>query len=277
LGVKEGFEKTFIQQDQKAENMIARRQNGIAFLAGHWPLDPDRPTLVFIHGSGQQGSFWQAQVDGLADAANTIAVDLPGHGKSNGNGFRAVPDYTRSVMKFIDALNAPAPIPCGLSLGGAIALDLLIHHPDRLKAGILANTGARLKVLPVIIENIEQHFNAHLKSLIDFAVAPVNQANEDVCRKVLACSTAGPIVTANDFRACDAFDAMDQVSQINLPVLVLSAVHDTLTPVKYANWTTANIDGARHVTLDGAGHMSPIEQPEAFNAAVLSFLKTLDR
>ena len=257
--------------------MIERKLDGITFLAGHWPLDPDRPTLVFIHGSGQQGSFWQAQVDGLTGVANTISVDLPGHGKSDGDGFRTVPDYTRSVMEFIDAVNAPAPIPCGLSLGGAIALDLLIHHRDRLKAGILANTGARLKVLPVIIENIEQNFNAHLKSLIDFAVAPVNQANEDVCRKVLACSTAGPVVTANDFRACDAFDAMGQVSQINLPVLVLSSVNDTLTPVKYATWMAANISGARHDSIDSAGHMSPIEQPEAVNAAILRFLESLDR
>jgi pimeloyl-ACP methyl ester carboxylesterase len=93
----------------------------------------------------------------------------------------------------------------------------------------------------------------------------------------LACSTAGPVVTANDFRACDAFDVMDQVAPVNLPVLVLSAVHDTLTPVKYADWMAANIDGARHVTLDGAGHMSPIEQPEAFNQAILRFLESLDR
>ena len=257
--------------------MIERKQNGVAFLAGRWPLDLDRPTLVFIHGSGQQGSFWQAQVDGLTGVANTIAVDLPGHGNSDGEGFRTVPDYTRSVMDFIDDINAPAPIPCGLSLGGAIALDLLIHHSHRLKAGILANTGARLKVLPVIIENIERNFNDHLKSLIDFAVAQVNQSNEEICQKVLACSTAGPMVTANDFRACDTFDAMQQVANIRLPVLVLSAVHDTLTPVKYANWMAANINGARHDCIDRAGHMSPIEQPEAVNAAISRFLEALDR
>jgi pimeloyl-ACP methyl ester carboxylesterase len=180
-------------------------------------------------------------------------------------------------MGFIDAVNAPAPIPCGLSLGGAIALHLLIHQGDRLKAGILANTGARLKVLPAIIETIENNYDRHLTGLIKFAVAQSNQANEDICRRVLACSTAGPVVTANDFRACDAFDVMDQVAPVNLPVLVLSAVHDTLTPVKYADWMAANIDGARHVTLDGAGHMSPIEQPEAFNQAILSFLESLDR
>ena len=62
-----------------------------------------------------------------------------------------------------------------------------------------------------------------------------------------------------------------------LGLLVLSAVHDMLTPVKYADWMAANIHGARHVTLDGAGHMSPIEQPEAFNRAILRFVASLDR
>ncbi len=257
--------------------MIERKQDGIAFLAGHWPLDPDRPTLVFIHGSGQEGRFWQAQIDGLTRVANTIAVDLPGHGNSDGDGFRRVSDFARSVMGFMDAVDAPAPIPCGLSLGGAIALDLLIHHGDRLKAGILANTGARLKVLPAIIEAIQDNYDTHLTGLVKFAVAQSNQADEDICRRVLATSTAGPTVTANDFRACDAFDAMPQVATISAPVLVLSAVHDTLTPVKYADWMAANIAGARHVTIHDAGHMSPIEQPEAFNEAILGFLETLDR
>lgn len=257
--------------------MIERKQNGIAFLAGHWPLVPDRPTLVFIHGAGQEGRFWQAQIDDLSERANTIAVDLPGHGNSSGDGFRTVPDYARSVMDFISAVNAPAPIPCGLSLGGAIALHLLVHHGDRLKAGILANTGARLKVLPAIIETVESDYDQHLKGLIDFAVARGNHDNKDICRKVLACSTAGPTVTADDFRACDSFDLSDRVSSVSLPVLVLSAAGDILTPKKYADWMEAQIHGAKHVTLDGAGHMSPIEQPGAFNTAIIQFLDSLLR
>jgi pimeloyl-ACP methyl ester carboxylesterase len=70
---------------------------------------------------------------------------------------------------------------------------------------------------------------------------------------------------------------MPQVATISVPVLVLSAAHDALTPVKYADWVAANIHGARHATLDGAGHMSPIEQPEAFNQAILRFMESLDR
>lgn len=260
---------------KKAGNMIARKQDGMAFLAGHWPFDPDRPTLVFIHGSGQQASFWQAQVDGLSGIANTIAVDLPGHGNSGGDGFRRVSDFAQSVMDIISAVEAPDPIPCGLSLGGAIAIHLLIHFGDRLKGGILANTGARLKVMPAIIETIERDYSVHVKALIDYAVAPGNRSNQDVCRKVLASSTAGPVVTTNDFRACNTFDSMHQVADISVPVLVLSAEHDTLTPAKYAVWLETNINGAQHVTIDGAGHMSPIERPAEVNAAILNFLESL--
>lgn len=256
--------------------MIARKQGGLAFLAGNWPLDAKRLTLIFIHGASQQGSFWQAQVDGLSGDANTIAVDLPGHGNSDGDGFGQVSDYACSVMDWITAIDAPAPIPCGLSLGGAIALDLLIHDGVRLKAGILANTGARLKVLPGIIETVERDYHAHLEALIDYAIAPANRVSESICRKVLDCATAGPVVTGNDFRACDTFDVRDQVARISAPVLVLSATHDTLTPPKYADWMAAAIQNAQHVNIAGAGHMSPIEQPKAFNDAILDFLASLN-
>ena len=256
--------------------MITRKQDGIAFLTRRWPVDPHLPTLIFIHGASQQGSFWTAQVEGLSAAANTIAVDLPGHGDSAGDGFRQVSDYARSVMDFIDTIDAPAPIPCGFSLGGAIALFLMIHHGDRLIAGILANTGARLKVLPTIIETVAHDYNAHLKALIDYAVAPANRTNDTICKKVLTCATAGSQVTANDFRACDTFDVIDQVSRIHLPVLVLSAQYDTLTPPKYAHWISAAIQGARHESINGAGHMSPIERPGAFNNAILRFLTSLN-
>jgi pimeloyl-ACP methyl ester carboxylesterase len=255
--------------------MIARKQDDIAFLAGRWPLDPQRPTLVFIHGSGQQGSFWQAQVDGLTGVANTLAIDLPGHGDSRGDGFDSVPDYARAVLGLIEVLDAPAPVVCGLSLGGAIALQLMMDHGERLKAGILVNTGARLKVLPVIIETIERDYDAHLNALIDFAVAPANRTDDAICRQVLASYTAGPTVTANDFRACDAFDVMQRVASIDLPVLVMSADQDILTPPKYADWMAAHIRGARQASIGGAGHMAPIEHPGTVNDAMAQFIEAV--
>jgi pimeloyl-ACP methyl ester carboxylesterase len=123
---------------------------------------------------------------------------------------------------------------------------------------------------------VETNYDRHLAGLIKFAVAPANQVNAHICGQVLASSTASPQVTADDFRACDGFDVMPQVATISAPVLVLSAIHDTLTPVKYADWLAANIGGARHVCIKGAGHMSPIERPVTFNQAISDFLASLD-
>ena len=66
--------------------------NGIAFSAGRWPLDRDLPTIVFIHGSGGSSVLWHAQVEKLADRMNTIALDLPGHGRSGGGGKDRIED-----------------------------------------------------------------------------------------------------------------------------------------------------------------------------------------
>jgi pimeloyl-ACP methyl ester carboxylesterase len=255
--------------------VITQKHAGIAFSAGRWPIEPKRPTVIFIHGAGQRGSMWQAQVEGLSDVANTIALDLPGHGASDGPGCRQIAAYARAVVDAATALAIERPLICGISMGGAITLHLLIHHADRIGGGILVNTGARLKVLPIIIDTIERDFAAHLEGLIDFTVAKVNQEDAAICGSVMASAIDSPTVTADDFRACDAFDETQRATGIRLPVLVLSARQDVLTPVRYADWLAAHIPGARHVTIDAAGHMSPIEQPQAVNTAMRGFIRSL--
>ncbi len=126
--------------------MIVRKDQGIAYRAGSWPLDPRRPSVVFIHGSGLAKGLWEYQTDALAAHVNTLALDLPGHGASDAPAFECVEDYAARVMHLIDVLRVPQPIPCGLSLGGAIALQMLLDYPEALAGGILIGTGARLRV-----------------------------------------------------------------------------------------------------------------------------------
>lgn len=111
--------------------MQTRDADGIGFRCGTWPLDPSRPTLIFLHGSGGSGVLWHGQLDALTGRANTVALDLPGRGLSPGPGMRTIPDYAQAVVDFVAAIGAPRPIPCGLSLGGGIALQLLLDHADR--------------------------------------------------------------------------------------------------------------------------------------------------
>ena len=254
--------------------MESRSSGSIGFIAGRWPLDPSQKTLVFIHGSSQNCFFWRSQVQALTDVANTVAIDLPGHGTSPGPGHDHVTDYVQSVMKFIHETKIPHPIPCGLSLGGAITLGLLLDHGDRIPAGILMNTGARLKVNPLIFETIQTDFGKFVESIVGMGIS--GKSDADALRPLIQeVSVCVPEVAAGDFKACNRFDVMDRLHLIKAPVLVLTADDDVLTPVKYGNYLGEKIAGAIVQSIEDAGHLSPLEKPDAVNRAIRRFLQQI--
>ncbi len=250
-------------------------KKGLSFAAEPWPPAADRPTLIFIHGSAMSKSFWRGQREGLAETFNTIALDLPGHGDSSGDGFDNMAEYGEAVMRFIDDVDPPQAVPCGLSLGGAIVQYLLIHFPERFSAGILINTGARLRVLPFIFDAIRGNFDDFVQLTHLGGVADVNQSPE-MAEKIRSLMKCRPEVALKDFTACDNFDVMLQLSEIKAPVLIISGKQDTTTPPKYADFLTKHIADARLVNIEDAAHLAPLEQPRAVNRAILEFLKDLN-
>jgi pimeloyl-ACP methyl ester carboxylesterase len=254
------------------KNMYERTSGNISFVAGRWPLDPDKPTLVFIHGSGGSSALWENQVDSLREHVNTIDIDLPGHGKSSGPGLDRVEDYSAAVADFIETAGIPAPIPCGLSIGGAIALQLILDNKTRFKAAILVNTGARLRVMPLLFETIKNDYERYLNSITTIA-ASRKTAPEKLNSYLAALAKCPKEVTYADYAACDRFNVMEKLSSITTPVLILTAEDDKLTPPKYGLYMKEHINNASITDIKDAGHLSPLEQPEAFNRAVNDFLK----
>lgn len=254
--------------------MHSQKVCGVHFVAGNWPLDSDKLTLVFIHGSGGSQRLWDAQVGALCQQVNTIAIDLPGHGSSDGQGLDDVGDYTRGVANFIGAIDASGPIPCGLSLGGAIAQQLLIDHPDRFEAGILVGTGARLKVMPSIFETIDSNYDGFLDMLAKFAFSQATMAEvkQPVIDDAARCD---PGVTYGDFAACNRFDVMARLNEIRVPVLVVTAEDDKMTPPKYGDFLETGISRAYRAHIKDAGHLMPVEQPQQFNQEIISFLEAI--
>lgn len=246
----------------------------MAFIAGRWPLDPDLPTVVFIHGSGGSSVMWRAQVEVLAEDMNTIALDLPGHGASGGRGSDDVSDYAASVQGFFLDLEVPRPIPCGLSLGGAVVLQLLLEDGGRYEGAVLINTGARLRVMPLIFEIIERDYQAYVVGSRSMSISPKTDPRriEPLLESMAECP---PEVTLGDFRACDAFDVMERLGEISVPVLVLTATDDRLTPVKYGEYLVKHIPNSRLVRIDDAGHLSPMEKPEDVTRAIRDFVLSL--
>jgi len=254
--------------------MENREIGGIGFISGHWPLDNDKPTLVFIPGASLTSIFWAPQIHYLREVANTVAVDLPGHGASQGPGKESISDYAQAVLDFIDLIKAPRPIPCGLSMGGAITLQLLIQNGDHFPAGILINTGARLKVMPMIFETIQKNYDDFVEILCVSAIS--TKSDTEKHRAVIeACSNCRPDVVLGDFKACDSFDVINTLGLIQVPVLVLTASDDNVTPVKYGIFLEKNIKNAKLVNIEDAGHLSPIEKPHEVNRSIQDFLSRI--
>ncbi len=251
--------------------MYESRIEDIAFVAGHWPLDSGVPTVVFIHGSGGASVLWHAQVEALADAMNTIALDLPGHGASGGGGMDSVGRYAEAVDAFISSLGVLRAVPCGLSLGGAIVLHLLLEKRGRYEAGILVNTGARLRVLPLIFETIEKDYRSYLEGAPRFSISEKTDPAR-IAPLMEATAACPPEVTLGDFRACDAFDVMGRLGEIEVPVLVFTASEDKMTPPKYGLYLADHIERSTLVNIEDAGHLSPMEQPEAVSRAIRDFV-----
>ena len=251
--------------------MQERKTNGIGYLAGDWPLDPEKSTIVFIHGAGGSSLFWQAQINGLSAHVNTVAIDLPGHGRSRETGKSKVEEYAPTVVDLIQAIDAPKPVVCGFSLGGAISQLLLLEYPHRFKAGILINTGARMPVVPAFFKSIENDYKGFVEWISKLAASKktdpklVSSFTEDFLR-------CKPEIAIGDFRACDRFDVTDQLSAIDVPVLVVTAEDDKLTPPKYGEALEKGIENATRAHIMDAGHIVPMEKPDEINKTILKYL-----
>jgi len=254
--------------------MENKKINDIEFAAGNWPLNPDLDTIVFIHSSGGTNVLWEKQVADLSGKYNTIALNLPGHGNSDGQGMDSIEKYATSVSAFVDSLEINRPVICGLSIGGAIVLQLLIDAPENYKAGIVANAGAKLKVMPLIFEMIEKDYAGFVNSMYTFGVS---QKTDPSRLKPLADSMAAcPLqVTVGDFTACNDFDVIDQLNKIKSPVLVMTASDDQLTPIKYGRFLADEIEHAVIANIEDAGHLSPVEKPDHVSKAISDFMAAL--
>ncbi len=241
------------------------------YLCGRSGILPDRKTLVLVHGSGGSGQSWLPQLNGLDKDINVVAVDMPGHGATPGGPLDRVEDYARWITSFINAGGFGPCFLLGHSLGGAIAQRVALDRPEILKGIVLVGSGARLKVLPEILENIRNDYDASIRLIVQSCYtkdvsADLIRQSVDITKKVSANHLFG------NFSACDKFDVMNEVGNISLPTLIVVGRDDILTPVKYSEFLNKKISGSRLVVLDHAGHCVMHQAITEFNNAVRDFI-----
>jgi pimeloyl-ACP methyl ester carboxylesterase len=237
------------------------------------PVSQARLTMVLVHGAGENHLVWPASLRRL-DTVQVCALDLPGHGKSGGQGRASVSDYAAVVLGFLDALGMNRAVIGGHSMGGAIAQQFALSYPQRVAGLVLVATGARLRVAPAILSGMLTDWPGTLDLVSRYAWGP--DAPEELVRLGRAQLAEGdPQVAANDYTACNSFDVMERLGQIAAPALVIGGTADQMTPDKYAKYLAEKIPGARLAMIKGAGHMVMLEQPELVARHVREFLATV--
>ena len=225
--------------------------------------------LLFIHGAGGNHRIWENQTRYFS---NAVAIDLPGH--YAGRGRSTIEGYMEYVKGFCDKRNLKDIVMVGHSMGGAITLTFALTYPKYLKAIVLVCTGAKLKVAPMIFEEIKRNCENLMELMKRYAFSektPIEIKNKavEIMRKVK------PEVLYADFEACDKFDVTKSLKKISLPTLIICGKDDLLTPVDFSEYLKANIRNPILRVLDDAGHMIMLEKPEEFNKILKEFVNIL--
>ncbi|MBW2708594.1 MAG: alpha/beta hydrolase [Deltaproteobacteria bacterium] len=251
------------------------KKAGIGFEAGFKDFKTNRPTLLMIHGAGGSAQVWRNQIHPLKVSLNTLAIDLPGHGKTAGKAQNTIDGYAHWLMETLEAFPAP-PFLMGHSMGGAIVQEAAFKRPALMKGIILASTGPRLGVAPDFLEGLLNNFEKTLDTIMAYAYAPEVDPRL-VTEGAVLMREAGSAIVHGDFMACNQFDMRDRIAQITLPALILCGEKDQLTPPSLSEKLKMAIAGSRCDIIPSAGHMVMIETPGVFNKSVLDFIQEAER
>lgn len=239
---------------------------------------------VLLHSFPVDRRMWAAQCAALAaDGRRAIALDLPGFGGAPRMTVAppSLDAYVDAVLATLDALALDRVTLVGLSLGGYVALRLAARAPGRLRGLVLADTRAAAdgpearagRVLNLALVRSRGTGALIEKMLPHLLHRDAPDAVRDALRGWAADQSAEAVGDAL-LAMRDRGDATPVLAAIACPTLLLVGSHDTITPPAEHAAMGAAIAGSRVEVIEGAGHLSNLERPEAFNAALLRWAAT---
>jgi 3-oxoadipate enol-lactonase len=241
--------------------------------------------LLLVHGFPLDRRLWAAQVGALANMTRVITPDLRGHGRSRvPPGSFTMEQHADDLAALLDHLRVRRAVVAGLSMGGYVAFAFWRRYPARVQALILADTraepdseAARAGRDAAIVKVQQMGAAAYADEMLPRLLAPGSLADAKItgaARKMMAEQpVAGMVGALGGLR--NRADSRATLSTITVPTLVIAGNEDVITPPADAQAMAAAIPDARLAVIPGAGHLTPLENPRAFNAAVRKFLHNL--
>ena len=235
--------------------------------------------IVFLHGVGSDKSAWRPQLEHFGRTRRAIAFDYPGYGDSDPAPQGTTrDDYAFAIISAMHELGVDRAHICGLSLGGVVAVAMSHHAPERCASLILADTfAAHPNGLAIYERSLEgsRDLPAMAEARVDVLLAqPIDpQIRREVAETM---SRIDPDAYRIGAKAVWLADERDRAQEIKVPTLVLVGDQDLVTPVDLSSELVDLIPDARMRLITGAGHLSNLEKPDAFNAIVGQFIENLN-
>ena len=263
-------------------------------------------TIVLIHGAGGQEIDWpkawrstnvQSKLMGLTpsnhgvirlfnaglDDYSIYAVDLPGHGKSDGSSKSSIDEYSRDIIDFLDAMELENVCLVGHSMGAAIALNASLSHCWRICSVVAIGGASKMIVSDAILKGLQTTFEETVDNIVKYswhkktgAIADSQKMaayfREKAKQRIL---DAGSKTVHGDFLACSRFDLGDRLGEISIPVLVIASDCDRMVPYNVSQEMARKLPNAKFVSLEGCGHFQHIEQTSRVATELSCFLSSI--
>lgn len=248
----------------------------------HHRVGEGRPALLFLHGLGGDRDSFAPQLDHFAGRHECVSWTMPGYGDSDPLDDLTFPRLAEAACGLLDEHDIDQAVVVGQSLGGMVAQQMAIAHPDRLAGLVLVATTAAFgkpgssfndQFLAARLAPIEAgNTPADLAEEIVDSIVATGMSAEARAHAVASMSRIAPGPYARSIECLVTWDGRDRLGQVTAPTLCIAGGEDTNSPVRAMERLAASVPGASLEVIAGAGHLVNLERPDDFNAVLTTFL-----
>lgn len=236
------------------------------------------PVVLCVHGYCQSSAYWAPTVKRVAEqGGHGIAVDLPGFAGSAGlEGPYTMETYADALVALLDERHIERAVVVGGSMGGVVAQQLVLRHPDRVERLLLVATGAYTGDPAAALAKAESLVGmtwdeSAVRPVVEgfFRTAP---SDERFAELVGIAGMASHQAAIDAARSNAATRSLERLDEIKVPTLIIQGRHDRSRTVAHGEEMQAAIAGSRLEVLEDSGHTPQLEEPEAFHRLAMPFL-----
>ena len=238
---------------------------------GNRTIDPSLSTVVFIHGAGQDHTIWVLPTRYFVrHERNVLAVNLPGHGRSEGPPLESIEALADWIVGVLDAAGIEKSAVVGHSMGSLIALESAFRHPDRVRAIALVGTSVPMPVSDELLDNAKNNDHAAIEMLTLWGHSRAAQLGGNATpgmwmigggQRLLERAVPGAIYV--DLKACNEYvNGVENAKKLSCHALLILGERDSMTPTRSAMAVAKAIPDAETVILERAGHALLSERPD---------------